>query len=159
MQCKSLWIKASAKCINVNVNVNTADLPPFIWRLSSIPPPPLLHHITSIIITHWGGTPELGALPQDSTPTRYCQICITFIVLVDVSVKSWNDLKMKYFFYLHLHMTINNINVSIHTCFTQQAFLAVLPSATSQVHRQVLFKHFSYLDHDISWISFIDQES
>ncbi len=22
MQCKSLWIKASAKCINVNVNVN-----------------------------------------------------------------------------------------------------------------------------------------
>ncbi len=25
MQCKSLWIKASAKCINVNVNVN--DLP------------------------------------------------------------------------------------------------------------------------------------
>ncbi len=23
MQCKSLWIKASAKCINVNVNVNT----------------------------------------------------------------------------------------------------------------------------------------
>ncbi len=24
MQCKSLWIKASAKCINVNVNVNPA---------------------------------------------------------------------------------------------------------------------------------------
>ncbi len=23
MQCKSLWIKASAKCINVNVNVST----------------------------------------------------------------------------------------------------------------------------------------
>ncbi len=25
MHCKSLWIKASAKCINVNVNVNTQD--------------------------------------------------------------------------------------------------------------------------------------
>ncbi len=23
MQCKSLWIKASAKCINVNVNIDT----------------------------------------------------------------------------------------------------------------------------------------
>ncbi len=26
MQCKSLWIKASAKCINVNVNVNICFL-------------------------------------------------------------------------------------------------------------------------------------
>ncbi len=26
MQCKSLWIKASAKCINVNVNVNNTHL-------------------------------------------------------------------------------------------------------------------------------------
>ncbi len=26
MQCKSLWIKASAKCINVNVNVNVTVL-------------------------------------------------------------------------------------------------------------------------------------
>ncbi len=26
MHCKSLWIKASAKCINVNVNVNVNDL-------------------------------------------------------------------------------------------------------------------------------------
>ncbi len=26
MQCKSLWIKASAKCINVNVNVTTGGL-------------------------------------------------------------------------------------------------------------------------------------
>ncbi len=25
MQCKSLWIKASAKCINVNVNVNVSQ--------------------------------------------------------------------------------------------------------------------------------------
>ncbi len=25
MQCKSLWIKASAKCINVNVNVNVLN--------------------------------------------------------------------------------------------------------------------------------------
>ncbi len=36
--------------------------------------------------------PELGALPQDSTPTTYYhtrQIHITYIMLVDVSVKSW----------------------------------------------------------------------
>ncbi len=36
----------------------------------------------------------LGALSQDSTPTTYYhtrQIRITFIVLVDVSVKSWNE--------------------------------------------------------------------
>ncbi len=26
MQCKSLWIKVSAKCINVNVNVNNLEL-------------------------------------------------------------------------------------------------------------------------------------
>ncbi len=26
MQCKSLWIKASAKCINVNVNVTVNQL-------------------------------------------------------------------------------------------------------------------------------------
>ncbi len=26
MQCKSLWIKASAKCINVNVNVLVHDV-------------------------------------------------------------------------------------------------------------------------------------
>ncbi len=36
MHCKSLWIKASAKCINVNVNVNLADLlclvPQVQWR-------------------------------------------------------------------------------------------------------------------------------
>ncbi len=25
MQCKSLWIKASAKCININVNVNRLE--------------------------------------------------------------------------------------------------------------------------------------
>ncbi len=39
------------------------------------------------------GHSRLGALPQDSTPTTYYhtrQIRITFIVLVDVSVKSWN---------------------------------------------------------------------
>ncbi len=29
MQCKSLWIKASAKCINVNVNVNFTNTPHF----------------------------------------------------------------------------------------------------------------------------------
>ncbi len=26
MQCKSLWIKASAKCINVNVNIKCIQL-------------------------------------------------------------------------------------------------------------------------------------
>ncbi len=30
MQCKSLWIKASAKCINVNVNVNGRDFFPSV---------------------------------------------------------------------------------------------------------------------------------
>ncbi len=31
MQCKSLWIKASAKCINVNVNVG--DFGVAMWTL------------------------------------------------------------------------------------------------------------------------------
>ncbi len=30
MQCKSLWIKASAKCINVNVNVNMTTVAKFL---------------------------------------------------------------------------------------------------------------------------------
>ncbi len=29
MHCKSLWIKASAKCINVNVNINGVILHPY----------------------------------------------------------------------------------------------------------------------------------
>ncbi len=35
MQCKSLWIKASAKCINVNVNVNilTGGCTICVWEM------------------------------------------------------------------------------------------------------------------------------
>ncbi len=52
--------------------------------------------VSLLLIKKGGGVlwvralPELRALPQDSTPTTYYhtrQIRITFIVLVDVSVK------------------------------------------------------------------------
>ncbi len=33
MQCKSLWIKASAKCINVNVNVS---LEPYVGMVLEV---------------------------------------------------------------------------------------------------------------------------
>ncbi len=51
-------------------------------------------HLIMIYILYYliRALPELRALPQDSTPTTYYhtrQIRITFIVLVDVSVKSW----------------------------------------------------------------------
>ncbi len=83
---------------NQPLDIKTAVLPPSSWRLCSIPPPPLLHHITRILITR--GVTGFGPFParsppQDSTPTTYYhtrQIRITFIVLVDVSVKSWTEL-------------------------------------------------------------------
>ncbi len=51
----------------------------------------VLHHIVFGGVLWVRALPELRALPQDSTPTTYYhtrQIRITFIVLVDVSVKS-----------------------------------------------------------------------
>ncbi len=33
MHCKSLWIKASAKCINVNVNVNVKTEDSFVLQV------------------------------------------------------------------------------------------------------------------------------
>ncbi len=44
--------------------------------------------------------PELGALPQDSTPTTFYytrQIRITLLVLIYVSVNSWNDVSLTKF--------------------------------------------------------------
>ncbi len=51
MQCKSLWIKASAKCINVNVRWETPDpTMQMSWRpLSKKPGPP--YHLSSA--TNW----------------------------------------------------------------------------------------------------------
>ncbi len=58
--------------------------------------------------------PELGALPQDSTPTTYYhtrQIRITFIMLIYANVKSWTKLlyvcqKKKYFYFLILEYNL-----------------------------------------------------
>ncbi len=45
MQCKSLWIKASAKCINVNVNVNLShEVYIFMFSDSCIVSYPLIQH-------------------------------------------------------------------------------------------------------------------
>ncbi len=48
-------------------DINTAVLPPSSHRLSSIPPPPLLHHITRILITR-GGTLGSGPSRAQSPP-------------------------------------------------------------------------------------------
>ncbi len=70
--------------LTVKQHPSTTPSPPISLEFSS-------HGRGGVLVLWVRALPELRALPQDSTPTKYYhtrQIRITFIVLVDVSVKS-----------------------------------------------------------------------